>query len=142
MGRWRQAPRPLGLLLGAILVGIVGRADGGISSAYVRKAEKTIDMPLDSDVFRVPPGYNAPQQVNSYLFFWPKLSLFLCCISYLRFVLLFLVNLFPNFSLYTIDLLAQVAVLIKTFGFFFWLADRCPCCCAFVLGWIQTPLAE
>lgn len=111
MGRWRQAPRPLGLLLGVILVGIVGRCDGGISSAYVRKAEKTIDMPLDSDVFRVPPGYNAPQQVNSYLFFWPKLSFFYFmlyqAISYLCFVLLFLVNLFPNFSL-----------LIKTFGFF------------------------
>ncbi|XP_074587092.1 purple acid phosphatase-like [Curcuma longa] len=64
MGRWRHAPRPLGLFLAVILVGIVGRCDGGISSAYVRKAEKTIDMPLDSDVFRVPPGYNAPQQVH------------------------------------------------------------------------------
>ncbi|KAH0643307.1 hypothetical protein KY289_034281 [Solanum tuberosum] len=39
---------------------------GGVTSSFVRKIEKTIDMPLDSDVFRVPPGYNAPQQVSSY----------------------------------------------------------------------------
>ncbi|KAG5247816.1 Fe(III)-Zn(II) purple acid phosphatase family protein [Salix suchowensis] len=37
---------------------------GGKTSSFVRKVEKTIDMPLDSDVFKVPPGYNAPQQVH------------------------------------------------------------------------------
>nr|1KBP_A Chain A, Purple Acid Phosphatase [Phaseolus vulgaris]1KBP_B Chain B, Purple Acid Phosphatase [Phaseolus vulgaris]1KBP_C Chain C, Purple Acid Phosphatase [Phaseolus vulgaris]1KBP_D Chain D, Purple Acid Phosphatase [Phaseolus vulgaris]3KBP_A Chain A, Purple Acid Phosphatase [Phaseolus vulgaris]3KBP_B Chain B, Purple Acid Phosphatase [Phaseolus vulgaris]3KBP_C Chain C, Purple Acid Phosphatase [Phaseolus vulgaris]3KBP_D Chain D, Purple Acid Phosphatase [Phaseolus vulgaris]4KBP_A Chain A, Pur len=31
---------------------------------FVRKTNKNRDMPLDSDVFRVPPGYNAPQQVH------------------------------------------------------------------------------
>ena len=36
---------------------------GGKTSTFVRKVEKTIDMPLNSDVFKVPPGYNAPQQV-------------------------------------------------------------------------------
>ncbi|KAM7262483.1 hypothetical protein ACFE04_000166 [Oxalis oulophora] len=30
----------------------------------MRKLEATVDMPLNSDVFRVPPGYNAPQQVH------------------------------------------------------------------------------
>ncbi|XP_065868055.1 purple acid phosphatase 2 [Euphorbia lathyris] len=38
--------------------------NGGKTSVYVRQVEKTIDMPLDSDVFSVPPGYNAPQQVH------------------------------------------------------------------------------
>ncbi|XP_050232424.1 purple acid phosphatase 2 [Mercurialis annua] len=38
--------------------------NGGKTSSFTRKVEKTIDMPLDSDVFRVPPGYNAPQQVH------------------------------------------------------------------------------
>ncbi|KAF6154019.1 hypothetical protein GIB67_026673 [Kingdonia uniflora] len=38
--------------------------NGGITSSFVRKVEKTVDMPLDSDVFRTPPGYNAPQQVH------------------------------------------------------------------------------
>ncbi|XP_075674140.1 purple acid phosphatase-like [Castanea sativa] len=37
---------------------------GGKTSTFVRKLEKTIDMPLNSDVFKVPPGYNAPQQVH------------------------------------------------------------------------------
>ncbi|GAB4837869.1 prolyl aminopeptidase [Ancistrocladus abbreviatus] len=38
--------------------------NGGITSTFVRNAEKTVDMPLDSDVFAVPPGFNAPQQVH------------------------------------------------------------------------------
>ncbi|KAL8143821.1 hypothetical protein V2J09_016853 [Rumex salicifolius] len=37
---------------------------GGETSSFVRKVEKAIDMPLDSDVFSVPPGFNAPQQVH------------------------------------------------------------------------------
>lgn len=32
-------------------------------SSFVRSSSLSPDMPLDSDVFRVPPGYNAPQQV-------------------------------------------------------------------------------
>ncbi|KAL9684310.1 hypothetical protein QQ045_021745 [Rhodiola kirilowii] len=36
----------------------------GVTSRFVRKLEESQDMPLDSDVFRVPPGYNAPQQVH------------------------------------------------------------------------------
>lgn len=38
---------------------------GGITSDYVRSTNLSADMPLDSDVFRVPPGYNAPQQASS-----------------------------------------------------------------------------
>ena len=37
--------------------------NGGITSSYVRNDDLSLDMPIDSDVFRVPPGYNAPQQV-------------------------------------------------------------------------------
>ncbi|KAK9157235.1 hypothetical protein Scep_003809 [Stephania cephalantha] len=37
---------------------------GGITSSFVRKPEKIIDMPLNSDVFKVLHGYNAPQQVH------------------------------------------------------------------------------
>nr|GMC78272.1 purple acid phosphatase 2-like [Ipomoea batatas] len=52
----------------AVVVGVVLSAailcSAGISSTYVRNVEKSADMPLDSDVFRVPPGYNAPQQVH------------------------------------------------------------------------------
>ncbi|XP_031127283.1 purple acid phosphatase 2-like [Ipomoea triloba] len=52
----------------AVVVGVILSAailcSAGISSTYVRNVEKSADMPLDSDVFRVPPGYNAPQQVH------------------------------------------------------------------------------
>lgn len=36
----------------------------GSTSAYIRNKDLGKDMPLDSDVFAEPPGYNAPQQVN------------------------------------------------------------------------------
>ncbi|KAL8143820.1 hypothetical protein V2J09_016852 [Rumex salicifolius] len=38
--------------------------DAGKTSSFVREAAKAIDMPLNSDVFSIPPGYNAPQQVH------------------------------------------------------------------------------
>ncbi|KAL2329346.1 hypothetical protein Fmac_022773 [Flemingia macrophylla] len=52
------------LLAFALVLNVCVVCNGGTSSSFVRKAEKTIDMPLDSDVFAVPPGYNAPQQVH------------------------------------------------------------------------------
>jgi hypothetical protein len=62
----------LGLVLNLVFV-----CNGGKSSSFVRKVEKAIDMPLDSDVFHVPSGYNAPQQVFFYLPFLSNLCLFL-----------------------------------------------------------------
>ncbi|XP_028084225.1 purple acid phosphatase-like isoform X2 [Camellia sinensis] len=47
----------LGLLLNAVVF-----CKGGTTSAFVRPVEKSVDMPLDSDVFLPPRGYNAPQQ--------------------------------------------------------------------------------
>ncbi|KAJ6852425.1 purple acid phosphatase 2 [Iris pallida] len=47
-----------------ILVGCAVQSHGGKTSNFVRKDEKAIDMALDSDVFTVPTGYNAPQQVH------------------------------------------------------------------------------
>ena len=46
-----------------LVLSVVVVCNGGKTSTFVRKVEKTMDMPLDSDVFEVPPGYNAPQQV-------------------------------------------------------------------------------
>ncbi|KAK4258586.1 hypothetical protein QN277_005021 [Acacia crassicarpa] len=51
------------LLLG-LLLNVPETCNGGKTSAFVRKDEKATDMPLDSDVFKVPSGYNAPQQVH------------------------------------------------------------------------------
>ncbi|XP_052200704.1 purple acid phosphatase-like [Diospyros lotus] len=50
------------LLVGLVL-NVSELCNGGITSGYVRPGLGT-DMPLDSDVFRIPPGYNAPQQVH------------------------------------------------------------------------------
>ena len=52
----------LALVLGLFL-NVAVLCNGGLTSSFVRKVEKTVDMPLDSDVFAVPPGYNAPQKV-------------------------------------------------------------------------------
>ncbi|XAR72785.1 Acid phosphatase [Bertholletia excelsa] len=53
-------------VLGLIL-NLVALCNGGTTSAFVRKPEKTVDMPLDADVFKVPSGYNAPQQLLEFL---------------------------------------------------------------------------
>lgn len=50
-------------VLGVLVFASTLYVDGGSTSSFVRKVEKTIDMPLDADVFITPPGYNAPQQV-------------------------------------------------------------------------------
>ncbi|XP_008237014.1 PREDICTED: purple acid phosphatase 2-like [Prunus mume] len=49
----------LGLVLNLAVV-----CNGGITSTFVRTIKYSADMPLDSDVFQVPPGHNAPQQVH------------------------------------------------------------------------------
>ncbi|CAL5377122.1 unnamed protein product [Camellia sinensis] len=56
---WCSAIAILGLLLNAVVF-----CKGGTTSAFVRPVEKSVDMPLDSDVFLPPRGYNAPQQVH------------------------------------------------------------------------------
>jgi hypothetical protein len=57
------------LVLIASLVVFATRCQGGVTSKYRRQLEASVDMPLDSDVFRVPAGYNAPQQVLPFLNF-------------------------------------------------------------------------
>ncbi|KAJ1698400.1 hypothetical protein LUZ63_006912 [Rhynchospora breviuscula] len=52
------------LILLASLVLSATRCKGGVTSTYRRRLGASVDMPLDSDVFRVPTGYNAPQQVH------------------------------------------------------------------------------
>ncbi|KAL8556210.1 hypothetical protein ACS0TY_003851 [Phlomoides rotata] len=59
-----MSPSKTTILLLVVLAGAVVCNGNGITSSFVRKNEKSGDMPLDSDVFQVPPGYNAPQQVH------------------------------------------------------------------------------
>lgn len=58
-----------GLLALGLILNVCVVCNGGTSSPFVRKVEKAVDMPLDSDVFAIPPGYNAPQQVPTLFFF-------------------------------------------------------------------------
>ncbi|KAK8568075.1 hypothetical protein V6N12_006642 [Hibiscus sabdariffa] len=59
------APAFVAIVLALVLNSAV-LCNGGKTSVYVRQVQKAVDMPLDSDVFRVPPGYNAPQQFYNY----------------------------------------------------------------------------
>jgi hypothetical protein len=43
---------------------VVGACLAGETSEYRRQLGSAVDMPLDADVFRAPPGRNAPQQVH------------------------------------------------------------------------------
>uniref|UniRef100_A0A2P2JKJ1 Purple acid phosphatase n=1 Tax=Rhizophora mucronata TaxID=61149 RepID=A0A2P2JKJ1_RHIMU len=61
--RERDFAFAVALVLGLILI-VAEVCRGGITSSYARNDDLSLDMPLDSDVFRVPPGYNAPQQVR------------------------------------------------------------------------------
>ncbi|CAL9224872.1 unnamed protein product [Arabidopsis halleri] len=40
------------------------RGDAGITSSFIRSEWPAVDIPLDHHVFKVPKGYNAPQQVH------------------------------------------------------------------------------
>jgi hypothetical protein len=55
---------PAALLLLLLGVSCPG-ARAGRTSEYRRKLGSAIDMPLDADVFRPPPGHNAPEQVTN-----------------------------------------------------------------------------
>ena len=57
-----------GFFLSFVLNSFLLFCHGGTTSRFVRRLEATADMPLDSDVFRVPPGCNAPQQVRIHFF--------------------------------------------------------------------------
>ncbi|KAL4360450.1 hypothetical protein GQ457_04G001850 [Hibiscus cannabinus] len=57
-------PRVVVIVFIALVLSSAELCNGGKTSIYARKPEKTGDMPLHSDVFRVPSGHNAPQQVH------------------------------------------------------------------------------
>ncbi|KAE8730388.1 Purple acid phosphatase 2 [Hibiscus syriacus] len=57
-------PCVVAIVFVALVLSSADLCNGGKTSIYARKPEKTGDMPLHSDVFRVPSGHNAPQQVH------------------------------------------------------------------------------
>lgn len=71
------------LLISFILLSSVEDSNAGITSSFVRTQWPSVDIPLDHEVFAVPKGYNAPQQVNFYtckfITFWENVwGKFMC----------------------------------------------------------------
>ncbi|KAL3629675.1 Bifunctional purple acid phosphatase 26 [Castilleja foliolosa] len=52
------------LLLSSVLLTFVSSGNAGVTSAFTRNQWPSVDIPLDNEVFVVPKGYNAPQQVH------------------------------------------------------------------------------
>lgn len=77
MGQLGSSSSSSSLVAMILVLNVLVVCNGGKTSTFVRKVEKTPDMPLDSDVFRIPPGYNAPQQVliSPFFCYFPVISL-------------------------------------------------------------------
>lgn len=52
------------LLLTSVLLSSISSGSAGVTSAFIRNEWPAVDIPLDNEVFAVPKGYNAPQQVS------------------------------------------------------------------------------
>lgn len=53
----------IGLLL-SLLLSFIHNGTAGVTSDFTRSEWPAIDIPLDNEVFAIPKGYNAPQQVS------------------------------------------------------------------------------
>lgn len=52
------------ILTSFVFLNSVNNVNAGITSAFIRKEWPSVDIPLDNEVFNVPTGHNAPQQVR------------------------------------------------------------------------------
>ncbi|KAJ4850006.1 Bifunctional purple acid phosphatase 26 [Turnera subulata] len=52
------------LVLVATILIFAEKGSAGITSTFIRSAWPSVDIPLDNEVFAVPKGHNAPQQVH------------------------------------------------------------------------------
>ncbi|KAM0017936.1 putative phosphoric monoester hydrolase [Helianthus debilis subsp. tardiflorus] len=52
------------LVFGCVLFSLIDNVYSGITSSFIRSEFPAVDMPLDHEVFAIPSGYNAPQQVH------------------------------------------------------------------------------
>lgn len=51
-----------------IFLSLVVNGNAGVTSTFIRSEWPSVDIPLDNEVFAVPKGYNAPQQVSLHIF--------------------------------------------------------------------------
>lgn len=52
------------ILVPFVILNFVNNVNAGITSRFIREEWPSVDIPLDHEVFAVPKGYNAPQQVR------------------------------------------------------------------------------
>lgn len=52
------------VLVSFVLLSSIRDGSAGITSSFVRPQWPGVDIPVDHEVFAVPKGYNAPQQVT------------------------------------------------------------------------------
>ncbi|KAI3775388.1 hypothetical protein L1987_49961 [Smallanthus sonchifolius] len=55
---------PQFLLIGFVLFNFLDNVNAGVTSSFIRSEWPSVDIPLDNEVFAVPSGYNAPEQVH------------------------------------------------------------------------------
>jgi hypothetical protein len=60
------------ILVFVIFSGFLENGNAGITSAFIRSEWPSIDIPLDIEVFAVPKGHNAPQQVSNWNILYQK----------------------------------------------------------------------
>ena len=54
------------ILVFVIFSGFLENGNAGITSAFMQSEWPSIDIPLDNEVFAVPKGHNASQQVSNW----------------------------------------------------------------------------
>ena len=72
MTYWRIVVNKLGnsvmllhlLILSSALLCCVEHGNASVTSSFIRSEFPSVDIPLDNEVFAVPKGHNAPQQVS------------------------------------------------------------------------------
>lgn len=52
------------LIISYLLFGFLNNVYAGVTSSFIRSEWPSVDIPLDNEVFDIPSGYNAPEQVS------------------------------------------------------------------------------
>lgn len=52
----------------SVFLTLIDNGSAGVTSSFIRNEFPAVDIPLENEVFAVPKGYNAPQQVSYFTF--------------------------------------------------------------------------
>lgn len=57
-----------------VFLGFLNHGYAGITSRFIRSEWPSTDIPLDNKALAIPKGYNAPQQVEYFLYVFPFIN--------------------------------------------------------------------